>query len=119
MAVLEPRSVSGEVQLTDAAADYKNAVRAAQFRVSEKAFYLPSFPGTQYIPFSCLTAAVLRKASLSTIGCCGKELPVLKLILRWNEGEKEFVIDSPKHADTILEQIRAARPDLDIEDRRE
>mgnify|MGYP003293566688 CR=1 FL=1 len=118
MAILEPRSVSCEVQLTDASADYKNAVRVAQFRVSETAFYMPAFPGTQYIPFSCLTAAVLRKASLSTIGCCGKELPVLKLILRWNEGEKELVIDPPKHADKILEQIRAARPDLDIDDRR-
>lgn len=112
------KSLCSGVQLTDAKEDFRTAVRVAQYRVSQKAFYLPAFPGTQYIPFSSLTQVVLRNASLSTIGCCGKELPVLKLILRWKNGEKELIIDPPKHADTIMNILQTTRPELDVEDRR-
>ena len=118
MALLKPVNLCLDASLPDAAEDHRNATRIAQFRVSDKAFYLPAFPGVQYIPFSALREVVLRNASLSTIGCCGKELPVLKLTLRWDGGERDLVIDPPKHADTILSRIRAARPDLDINDRR-
>ena len=118
MALLKLVSLCSEMSLPDAAEDHRGATRIAQFRISDKAFYLPAFPGVQYIPFSTLTGVILRTASLSTIGCCGKELPVLKLTLRWSEGNREFVIDPPKHADTILSRIRAACPELTIEDRR-
>ena len=113
------KSLCLDIQLPDAKEDFRAAARVAQYRVSHKAFYLPAFPGWAYVPLSELTGVVVRNASLSTIGCCGKELPVLKLILRWGEGEKELVIDPPKHADTILEHIRAARPDLEVDDRRD
>ena len=118
MSLLNVKSLCPDVQLQNAQEDYRSAARVAQFRVSDKAFYLPSFPGVQYLPFACLTQVILRKASLSTIGCCGKELPVLKLTLRWSGEERDLVIDPPKHADTILERIRAARPELDVDDRR-
>ena len=118
MSLFQPQSLCPTVHLSNAQEDFRSADRVAQFRVSEQAFYLPSFPGCQYVPFSCLTEVVLRTASLSTIGCCGKELPVLKLILRWPEGERELVIDPPKHADTILNRIQTACPDLAVDDRR-
>ncbi|MBE6973009.1 MAG: hypothetical protein E7440_03900 [Ruminococcaceae bacterium] len=119
MSLLEPKSLCSDVYLPDVKEDFRTADRVAQYRVSQKAFYLPAFPGWGYVPLSELTGVVVRNASLPTIGCCGKELPVLKLILRWSEGEKEFVIDPPKHADTILEHIRATRLDLEVDDRRE
>ena len=112
------KSLCLNMQLPDAKEDFHTATRVAQYRVSEKAFYLPAFPNTQYVPLSALTRVILRSASLSTIGCCGKELPVLKLTLRWDGGETELVIDPPKHADTILAAIQTARPELDVEDRR-
>ncbi len=118
MSLILPKSLCADIQVPDAQVDYREATRIAQFRVSDKAIYLPAFPGVQYLPFAGLTAVVLRNASLSTIGCCGKELPVLKLTLHWCGGEKELVIDPPKHADTILNRIRAACPQLDISDRR-
>lgn len=113
-----PKCLCADMQVPNAQTDYREATRIAQFRVSDKAIYLPAFPGVHYLPFDGLTAVVLRNGSLSTIGCCGKELPVLKLTLRWNGGEKELVIDPPKHADTILNRVRAARPELDVDDRR-
>jgi len=112
------KSLCPNVQLPDAKEDFRTATRAAQYRVTPKAFYLPAFPGWVYIPFYELTGVVLRNASLSTIGCCGKELPVLKLTLRWDGGEQELVLDPPKHADTILNCIQAARPELVVDDRR-
>ena len=118
MAFLTPTSLCPERTLPDAAEDCRTATRIAQFRISDKAIYLPAFPGVQYIPFDALTGVVLRNAALSTIGCCGKELPVLKLTLRWAGGERELVIDPPKHADTILTRVRAARPELAVDDRR-
>lgn len=119
MSLIPLKNLCPDIQMPDMQTDYREATRIAQFRVSDKVMYLPAFPGVQYIPFDGLTAVVLRNASLSTIGCCGKELPVLKLMLRWNGGEKELVIDPPKHADTILNRIHAARPELDIDDRRQ
>lgn len=112
------KSLCSNVRLPDAQEDFRAATRAAQYRVSQKAFYLPVFPGWGYIPFSVLTGVVLRNANLSTIGCCGKELPVLKLILRWAQDERELVIDPPKHADTILRYIQSACPELSVDDRR-
>ena len=118
MPFLKLKSLCPDIELPDAAEDHRGASRIAQFRISEKAFYLPAFPGTQYIPFSGLTQVILRNGSLSTIGCCGKELPVLKLTLRWGGGETEVVIDPPKHAHTILTLIQTARPELTVDDRR-
>lgn len=118
MSLLEPRSLCPGIRLPDAGEDCRQASRIAQFRVSEKALYLPAFPGWQYVPFQGMTHVILRNASLATIGCCGKELPVLKLIVRFDGGERDMVIDPPKHADTVLNRIRAARPVLDVDDRR-
>lgn len=118
MLILEPRSAIPGASLPDVREDWQAARRAAQYRVSDRAFYFPAFPANQYILFTSLTDVVLRSASLPTTGCCGKELPVLKLTLRFEDGEREFVIDPPKHADTILMRIQAARPDLDVDNRR-
>ncbi|MBO5340343.1 MAG: hypothetical protein J6A62_05045 [Oscillospiraceae bacterium] len=118
MSLLEPRCLCPGGELSKAGEDCRQAARVAQFRVSQQAFYLPAFPGWQYVPFRKLTGIVLRNASLPTTGCCGKELPVLKLTLRWETGEREMILDPPKHADGILEKICAARPDLAADDRR-
>ena len=112
------KSLCHGVELSAIKEDFSGAARAAQYRISHKAFYLPAFPGWGYIPLSEFTGVSVRSASLSTIGCCGKELPVLKLTLRFNGGERELVIDPPKHADTILNCIQTARPDLAVDDRR-
>jgi len=112
------KSLCPGMELVDAKEEFRSAERVAQYRISSKAFYLPSFPGWAYVPLAELTGVVVRNASLSTIGCCGKELPVLKLTLRWAEEERELVIDPPKHVDTILGYIRNARPELAVDDRR-
>ena len=118
MPLFAPQSLCSGIQLPNVEQLLRQAVRIAQCRVDDKAFYFPAFPGWSYLPFAGLTGVILRNASLPTTGCCGKELPVLKLILRWEGGEKELVIDPPKHADTILTYIKAARPDLQVDDRR-
>lgn len=118
MLLLEPAPAAPELTIDAPMEDYRQARRAGQHRVSQKAFYFPAFPATKYVPCRALTAAVLRASSLPTTGCCGKELPVLKLTLCWEGGRQELVIDPPKHADAILEVLRAARPDLKIDDRR-
>ena len=118
MPLTTPRSLCPDAALPNAREDWQTAARVAQYRVSGRAFYLPAFPGCQYVPHAALTAVVARNASLPTTGCCGKELPVLKLTLRYGTGEKELVIDPPRHMDTILTHIRAARPDLAVDDRR-
>jgi len=118
MPILEPRSAVSGTVLSNVRADWQAARRVAQYRVSDQAFYFPAFPANQYIPLSALTGAVVRQAALPTTGCCGKELPVIKLVLRYNGGEQAFVIDPPRHMDTILACIAAARPDLQVDDRR-
>ena len=112
------KNLCPDLPLSDVPKDHDTAMRVAQYRVSKQAFYLPAFPVTAYISHWALTGVVVRNASLSTIGCCGKELPVLKLTLRFDGGERELVIDPPKHADIILRHIQAARPDLVVDDRR-
>ena len=118
MPLLEPKCLCPAGELPNAGEDCRGALRVAQFRVSAQALYLPAFPGWKYIPFQSLTGVVLRTSALSTIGCCGKELPVLKLILRWDGGERELILDLPGQADVVLEQIRGARPELNVDDRR-
>lgn len=118
MPLLEPRPVCPGCEVEQVRQDYQQARRAGQHRAGRQAVYFPGFPATQYLPYAAVTGAVVRNSALPTTGCCGKELPVIKLILRWAEGQQELVIDPPKHADTILDALRAARPDLAVEDRR-
>lgn len=119
MSLIAPKSACPSVQLPQAEEDLRQARRAAQYRVSPLAFYFPAFPGWMYIPHSALTGAVVRNSTLATTGCCGKQLPVMKLVLRWEGGSREFVVDPPRHMDTILELVRSARPELEIDNRRQ
>ena len=118
MLSMEPIPVALGLTIENPREDYRRATRAGQHRISPNAFYFPAFPATKYVPCQALTAAILRIAALPTTGCCGKELPVLKLVLRWEGGQQEMIIDPPRHADTILEVLRTAWPDLEIDDRR-
>lgn len=117
MPLLQPKSACSQ-EIPQAGEDFRQAARAAQFRVGELAFYFPAFPGTRYIPFESLTRAVAWKGSLPTTGCCGKEMPVMKLVLEYAGERKAFIVDPPRHMDTILDHIHRARPELEVVDRR-
>ena len=118
MPLLEPKPVKPELAMENVREDYQRAAHAGQHRASQKAIYFPGFPATQYVPYPALTSVTVRNSALPTTGCCGKELPVIKMNLRWQDGGRELVIDPPKHAQTLLDGIRTARPDLAVDDRR-
>lgn len=118
MPILEPKPACPGYEIDDPREDYRTSVRAGQYRAGAQAVYYPGFPATLYVPYHALTEVLVRNSSLPTTGCCGKELPVIKLVLRWEGGEQQLIIDPPKHTDAILAQILAARPDVALDDRR-
>ena len=118
MQILEPRPATPGLNIENPREDYQSSIRAGQYRAGAQAIYYPGFPATLYVPYRVLTEVLVRDSALPTTGCCGKELPVIKLVLRWEGGEDQLVIDPPKHTDTLLNQILAARPDVKLDDRR-
>ena len=118
MPLFQLKSQSQSCTLPDAAEDHSASSRLAQYRLGREAVYFPAFPGTRYLPFDAVSKVMARHTSMPLTGCCGKELPVIKLVLRWEGGEEQQVIDPPKHTDTLLNQILAARPDVKLDDRR-
>lgn len=118
MPLLSPKTACPGHEVEQVNEDYRTSIRAGQYRAGEKALYYPGFPAAFYVPYEILTEVLVRNSAIPTTGCCGKELPVIKLVLRWAGGEQQLVIDPPKHADTLVNQIRRVRPDLSIDDRR-
>ena len=116
MAIFEMKSVSENCKLDGAAEDYRNARKVAQYRVSGNAVYFPAFPGTRYIPFGAVTRALSKNSSLPLTGCCGKALPVVKVRIFYDgEFYQEFVLENLKDANTILDCLESARPDIPME----
>ncbi len=118
MLLLTPKTLCPGYELDDVKEDYAASRKAGQYRISRRAFYLPAFPGTRYIPFKAVTRAVLRNAGLPISGCCGRELPVVKLHLDYAGGSGDYVIDPVSQSDTAADMLHNSDPRINFEDRR-
>lgn len=110
------KSVSQTTALADAAGDYRAARRVEQYRLSAQAIYFPAFPGTRYVPFAAVTRAIARRSGMPVKGCCGKEIPVVRLRL-FCEGElfQDFLFEKPVSAGRVLDAVAALRPEVPVE----
>ena len=116
MPIFAMKSLSQSCSLENAAADYRTARRAGQYRVSGEAIYFPAFPGTRYLPFSAVSKVMARNTSMPLTGCCGKALPMICVRLFYDgEFYQDFMFENLKEADRLLDAVQAARPELDIE----
>ena len=68
MPLFKMKSLAQSHALEDAEQDYQGAVRAEQFRISDKAVYFAAFPGTQYISFDAMSQVKVRNTALSVTG---------------------------------------------------
>lgn len=110
------KSVSQTTALDDAAGDYRTARRAEQYRLSAQAIYFPAFPGTRYVPFAAVTRAVSRNSGMPVKGCCGKEIPVVRLRLFYDgEFYQDFLFEKLDSADRVLDALLALRPEAEVE----
>ena len=112
------KSMSQRCHLANPDADLKETVRAAQYRVSNQAIYFPAFPGKRYIPFSAVTTAWVKPTSLPLTGCCGKQLPMFRLRLRYDEGDvyQDFLFEQETLARSILDRVLAVSPNCSLEE---
>lgn len=116
---MKMQSLCPEVVLEDPRGDYRTAVRAEQYRVSQQAIYFPAFPGTRYLPFRAVRQAWTQKSSLSLTGCCGKELPVVVLRMKYQGGfYQTFTFEKQTTADRVLSLLSACCPDVLLEPER-
>ena len=113
-----PKSLSLTAQLPDAGADYRSARRIGQFRLSAHAAYFPAFPGTRYVPYEAVSVAWVKQTALPLTGCCGKELPMYRLRLRYDGGKfyQDFLFESEKQARQALDLVLAHHPDISQEE---
>ena len=116
MALFGMKSLAQNHVLEDAEADYRTSVRVEQFRVSDKAIYFPAFPGTRYLPFAALSRARSKPVSMNVTGCCGATLPMVCL-RAFYDGEfyQDFMFETQKEADAVLDRIRSRRPELPVD----
>lgn len=106
MPIFAIKSQSGTVTLADPAGDYRAAKKLEQYRLSGEAIYYPGFPGTWYLPFQAVTKAVCRNTGLPVSGCCGKELPVTKVRLYYDEESwQDFTFEKEGNARKLLEAL--------------
>ena len=116
MPLFKMKSLAQSHALEDAEQDYQNSVRVEQFRVSDKAVYFAAFPGTQYISFEAMSQVKMRNTALSVTGTCGKQLPMVCL-RAFYDGEfyQDFMFETQKEADEVLDRIRSRRPELPVD----
>ena len=116
MPLFKMKSLAQSHALEDAEQDYQGAVRAEQFRISDKALYFAAFPGTQYISFDAMNQVKVRNTALSVTGTCGKQLPMVCLRVSYDgEFYKDFLFEKRAVVEEVLDRIRAARPDLPMD----
>ena len=115
MPIFQMKSQTASCVLEEAESDYRSAHRVAQYRVGEKAAYFPAFPGSKYLPYAAVERGISKRSALSVTGCCGKQLPVVRVRLFY-EGEfyQEFMFEKQKQADVLLDAVAAARPDVPL-----
>ena len=110
------KSLSQTCVLENATDDYRSARKVGQFRMGEKAAYLPGFPGTRYVPYDAVSHAWTKKTSITVKGCCGKALPMIRLRMYYDgEFYQDFRFDKLEDADAVLDGLQAARPELILE----
>ena len=116
MPLFELKSLSQTCVLENATDDYRSARKVGQFRIGEKAAYLPGFPGTRYVPYDAVSHAWTKKTSITVKGCCGKALPMVRFRMFYDgEFYQDFMFDKLEDANTALDILRAARPDIPLE----
>jgi len=94
------KSLCPEFVLLDPAADRKASERVEQYRVSGAAIYFKTFPGEKYLPFSAVEWAWAQKSRVSLTGCCGSELPVVILRMKYSGGfYQNFTFEKQESAD--------------------
>lgn len=116
MALFQLKSEAMTCSLENADGDRKESKRVEQFRVSGEAIYFPAFPGDRYLPFAAVEMVKVRNTALSVTGTCGKQLPMICVRLQY-EGEfyKDFLFEKAASVRTVLDSIRAARPDVPMD----
>ena len=116
MPLFELKSLSQTCVLENATDDYRSARKVGQFRIGEKAAYLPGFPGTRYVPYDAVSHAWTKKTSITVKGCCGKALPMVRFRMFYDgEFYKDFLFEKRSEVEKVLERARTCRPDLPID----
>ena len=116
MPLFELKSLSQTCVLENATDDYRSARKVGQFRIGEKAAYLPGFPGTRYVPYDAVSHAWTKKTTITVKGCCGKALPMVRFRLFYDgEFYQDFMFDKLEDANTALDILHTARPDIPLE----
>ena len=116
MPLFKMKSLAQSHALEDAEQDYQGAVRAEQFRISDKAVYFAAFPGTRYVPYDAVSHAWTKKTSITVKGCCGKALPMVRFRLFYDgEFYQDFMFDKLEDANPALDILHTARPDIPLE----
>lgn len=116
MPIFALKSLSRACVLEDAPGDYRTARRVGQYQLSGQAVYFPAFPGTRYLPFGALDQVWTEKTSVPLTGCCGKELPMVRLRARYDgEYYQNFMFEKQEEADRVLDCIRTRRPEISFQ----
>ena len=123
MPIFSLKSQAKSICLHNPDADYRSAKRAEQYRVSKQAIYFPAFPGTRYLPFAAVTRAQSKSTSMTVKGCCGKELPIVRLRIFYDaesgvsgtEFYQDFTFEHLAGANRVLDALQMARPDIFIQ----
>lgn len=110
---MEMKSICRSCSVENPAADYKSAVRIGNFRFGEEAVYIPSFPGTRYLPLSAPCRAWMQQSVIAAKGCCGAQIPIYVLRVQYEGGFwQNFAFDRENDAEYALELIRKKDPEL-------
>lgn len=100
---MKMQSICPDIVLRIPGEDYKTAVRVEQYRVSRQAIYFAAFPGTRYLPFRAVRQAWAQKAGLPLTGCCGKELQIVALRMKYKgDFYHTFTFEKQKAAEQVL-----------------
>ena len=108
------KAMYGNAPTADLKADYQAAVKFGVFRIGKEALYVPAFPtGAKYVPLTALDGAWVQKSAMSPKGCCGGQIPVFVLHVRYGkEFYQNLTFEKEQEANRALDLLKERRPDL-------
>lgn len=98
------KSMVPGAELPDPGADYRQASRAGQYKVSALTLYQG---GGSYLPFSAVTEVLRDKGSVHVTGCCAGGVLVERVVVATPAGKRAFLFDTVRTADRVAGLCRA------------
>lgn len=110
MALFAPTPVLPSATVSGAAADLRSAVHRGQYRLGQKALFLPALPSWEYLPYTAVRKAYVRTKTTASHGGSGAVLTSPVVVVEFEGGMRVLETRDAFELDRLTSALRVYLP---------